>query len=922
MLGWQEKVWTYYPSTFAWFEPTFGAPSQYFYGMGNANYDNPTDYTSVNSVISTLTADLAQDYINTQYYATVAASYGLQVVAYEGGPDASGAPSAAAGQVALAAARDPRMETLIQQEYDTWYSAGGGLAMVFDGPYDVITPYNQYAVAEVAQAANPTSSPKYRGLVDLSQASPQPLTGGTVVLPSSVASVPLAKDSYNQGYPTFSVKQPNAWLLSVAVAGTYTLSVQTGSSPTIGQISVALTDTNKIGTYYLGASNTYNLTTLALHAGINTLSIATLSPYSAVAILLTPTASALINDGGFEADQLGSGTSAYAYDPSGTPWSFTGQAGVSGNNSGFTSGNPAAPQGNEVAFVENQGTISQTATNFAAGSYHLNFSMAQRANYNIGTQSFQILIDGTAIGTFTPTSPIYQTVTTASFAVGAGPHTITFKGLNSQGDATDFLDNLSIVQDSSSATTNAAFSDPSFEAISLSTGFSGYAYDPTGSPWSFTGQSGVSGNNSAFTFNNPVAPLGSQVAFLQNQGSFSQTVSSFAAGSYHLSFSVAQRALYATQSFQVLIDGTSIGTFSPLGTTYQTVTTPSFTVGTGPHTITFKGLNASGDATDFLDNMTIVQDTAGVAFSDPGFEAGQLITGSYLYNVTGTPWTFTGQAGVTANSSAFTLNNPAAPQGKEVAFLQNLGTISQSVGGFVAGNYHFTLSAAMRAQYSIQTFQILIDGTAVATFSPTSTSYQTFTSSSFAVSAGTHMITFKGLNSQGDATDFLDNLAIVQDSVGLAFSDPGFEAAQMPNTGFYNYAYDPTGTPWTFANTAGVSGNGSGFTASNPVAPQGVQVGFIQNQGSISQLFTAVPAGSYSISFQLAQRASDKISQTIAILVDGTLLGMFTPAGSTYQLVTTAAFNMTAGSHLITFQGTNGLGDTTAFLDAVTLIPH
>ena len=64
------------------------------------------------------------------------------------------ARSAAQTQVALAAERDPRDgSTVIQQElFNTWYAAGGDLTMVYDGPYDNWTPYNQYSVLEVAQA--------------------------------------------------------------------------------------------------------------------------------------------------------------------------------------------------------------------------------------------------------------------------------------------------------------------------------------------------------------------------------------------------------------------------------------------------------------------------------------------------------------------------------------------------------------------------------------------------------------------------------------------------------------------------------------------------------------------------------------------------------------------------------------------------
>ena len=176
-----------------------------------------------------------------------------------------------------------------------------------------------------------------------------------------------------------------------------------------------------------------------------------------------------------------------------------------------------------------------------------------------------------------------------------------FKGLNASGDATDFLDGITLTQDN---TNGATLGDPSFEQFAVGSSF---AYDPTGTPWTYASSAGVTGNNSAFTVFNPTAPFGSQVAFLQNQGSFSQATT-FVSGNYHLSFSAAQRARYASQTFQVLIDGTAVGSFTPSGATYQSLSTASFAVTAGSHTITFKGLNASGDATAFVDGITLNQD--------------------------------------------------------------------------------------------------------------------------------------------------------------------------------------------------------------------------------------------------------------------------------------------------------------------------
>ena len=75
------------------------------------------------------------------------------------------------------------------------------------------------------------------------------------------------------------------------------------------------------------------------------------------------------SDAGFENPNLGSGNSAFQYDPAASTWSFSGTAGVAGNSSGFTAANPTAPQGSQVGFIQAIGTIGQVVNFAAAGSY-------------------------------------------------------------------------------------------------------------------------------------------------------------------------------------------------------------------------------------------------------------------------------------------------------------------------------------------------------------------------------------------------------------------------------------------------------------------------------------------------------------------------------------------------------------------------
>jgi archaellum component FlaF (FlaF/FlaG flagellin family) len=337
-------------------------------------------------------------------------------------------------------------------------------------------------------------------------------------------------------------------------------------------------------------------------------------------LVITPSSLPTIGDFGFEAYQVGAGN--YHYDPSGSAWTFSGSSpngsGLAANNSAFTSGNPSAPQGDQVAFLQGTGTITQSVSDWAAGSYTISFDAAQRGSWNGSmfvpqAQNFEVLIDGTVVSTFLPTSTSYQEETTATFTVTAGTHTIEFLGVDSAtGDNTVLIDDVTVAQ--ATPPSVPMIGDAGFEEVSVANAPGGYEYNPSDPEgWTFSAQSGNSGsglaaNNSGFTSGNPSAPQGDQVAFLQASGSITQSVSDWAAGSYTISFDAAQRGNHGTseEDFEVLIDGTVVSTFLPTSTSYQEETTATFTVTAGTHTIEFLGVDsATGDNTVLIDDVTV-----------------------------------------------------------------------------------------------------------------------------------------------------------------------------------------------------------------------------------------------------------------------------------------------------------------------------
>jgi len=160
-----------------------------------------------------------------------------------------------------------------------------------------------------------------------------------------------------------------------------------------------------------------------------------------------PASAQTIVNAGFETPIVSGGN--FTYNPSGpgVGWTFSGNSGISGNGSAFNVGNPNAPEGVQVGFVQGIGFFSQAVSGFAAGTYAFSFDAAQRHSggggqtngYPTDLQNFQVSVDGTALygaAGLTPTPIVggvlggYQLYTTGPITLSAGTHTLTFQGLN------------------------------------------------------------------------------------------------------------------------------------------------------------------------------------------------------------------------------------------------------------------------------------------------------------------------------------------------------------------------------------------------------------------------------------------------------------------------------------------------------------
>ncbi len=619
-----------------------------------------------------------------------------------------------------------------------------------------------------------------------------------------------------------------------------------------------------------------------------------------------------ISDGGFEAPSL----PAYAYQvaPVSLPWQFTGIGGISANDSGFTNGNSNAPQGSQVAFIKDNANMTQTVY-LVGGVYDVSFLAAQRVKFQTQSQEIEVLIDGANVGQIIPASTAYATYQSWSFPVTTGTHQVEFLGMTPAGDdSTAFLDNVVITP------VDDTIADSGFEAPTLAANTS--ATDPGGLPWQFTGTAGVSSNGSSMVANATIAqtaPEGTQVGYVQETGSISQSVY-LDAGTYQVSFQAAQAAVgQATyQEIEVSIDsGVNAGEITPTSTTYAAYQSSSFTVAAGPHTITFVGLDPiGGDNTALIDEVSISPINA---IADSSFETLNVAAGTYELTPAGLPWQFSGGAGVSSNGSSFTVDNPAAPNGTQVAFLNGTGSISQSV-TLAAGSYNISFQAAQCANTpsvaQTQQIEVEVDSTPVGYITPTGTSYGLYETQNFMVTAGTHTIQFIGTNPQGGNNTALIDVVSLTPSADT-ITDGGFET---PDLGEYAYQTTSNGSPWQFTGTAGISGNDSGFTDGNVNAPQGTQVGFIKDTGSMSYS-VYLDADTYSLSLVAAQRALHQSqNQEIEVFVDSTLIDTITASGTSYTAYQTPNFTVAAGVHSIQFVGLSPVNvDSTAFIDEVSL---
>ena len=299
-------------------------------------------------------------------------------------------------------------------------------------------------------------------------------------------------------------------------------------------------------------------------------------------------------------------------------------------------------------------------------------------------------------------APDYETYT-ATFTATASTETLAFVGTDlAGGDNTVFIDNVQVVSAGGVAVTVPNFG---FETPSLGT--SNYQYNVSGGSWTFSGNSGIVAKGSGF--GNINAPQGVQAGFVQMNGTISQAISGLTPGTtYTVTFSAAQRP-GNNQTWNV-----TIGFTTPPSANYTNYAV-SFTASASSEKLAYVGTDlVGGDNTVFIDNVQIIS-AGGASVTVPNFGFETPSISSDQYNPSGGSWTFGGASpngsGIVHNGGAF--GNANSPQGVQAAFIQEYGTVSQTISGLTPGTTYTNTFYASERPGNNQTWNVTINGAVI-----------------------------------------------------------------------------------------------------------------------------------------------------------------------------------------------------------------
>jgi hypothetical protein len=224
-------------------DKVFGDPSKFLFSVAGAPYfavgdaDQQTNLT-VDQILAHLSAAVDANAKVLDETAAIATYYGLENLAYEGGPDTFGPNNIAAKK---AASLDPRMKDITARYMNDWFARGGALFNWFmSGPTNYDTQYGTWGLTDHIQNVN---APKILGIEEVRQAprvtaSIGAAVGGEVLAKNSVGAAPTA-DPYPRYLANGAVRD---YVVRVPQAGDYQLRIRYAAVSAGGQLQILVND--------------------------------------------------------------------------------------------------------------------------------------------------------------------------------------------------------------------------------------------------------------------------------------------------------------------------------------------------------------------------------------------------------------------------------------------------------------------------------------------------------------------------------------------------------------------------------------------------------------------------------------------------------------------------------------------------------
>ena len=463
--------------------------------------------------------------------------------------------------------------------------------------------------------------------------------------------------------------------------------------------------------------------------------------------------------------------------------------------------------GSAVAFIQRSGFCQTTVTLPEEGRYRLSFAHATRQSYVTNRHLLDVTFDSEVVARFEsgPAAFVRRTILLPHRA--AGTYTLRLQGIHLQpGDRTSLIDDLRVIRMPDDNLGNNLVPDGSFEM-------------PIALAEALTPQTrfaeGVAVAHPAWTFSAPVirdlvgntnptnyasagiaqdtfgewmlsTPDGSRCAFIFSDGRISVPLTFPTGGVYRLTFQGAggnDNSKFSRNGYDITPNAQFPMTISLDGTNALSLTLPSpvfqaYDIQLPPvtngqtATLTFAGTTATNGLTriGLIDDVRVTY-VGPVAFANAGFESGA------------TGWHFTSaeQSGNGNVKSGTDASNGSwvnrVESGARTAYLQQTASISQTVAFAESGTHTVSFLAAARSEkrYSFagHDFAVLWDGEPVGTVK---TEEYLFTRYEFRlphVAAGTHTLTFQGINTVGrDSASLIDDVRVARLAVEDAAYDP------------------------------------------------------------------------------------------------------------------------------------------------------